>query len=111
MNTALAVTEQSLRRETRIWRGTCGISEETRGTGFMPAFRDTQTGRIFRARFADGSPAPMHVLDGLPEEVVARRDATGRIVAVKRSMIAGFLRFGRFYTREQTAAQFACERD
>jgi hypothetical protein len=46
----------------------------------------------------------MHLLDGLPDEWVVERDAAGRVRAIKDSVIAGFVRDGRFYTREQAAA-------
>ena len=46
----------------------------------------------------------MHLLDGLPEEWVVQRDTTGRVSAIKDTVIAGFLRNGLFYTREQAAA-------
>ena len=43
-------------------------------------------------------------LDGLPQELVIMRSTTGRVMAVKESVIAGFVRCGQFFTREQTAA-------
>lgn len=53
---------------------------------------------------ADGRPAPMHLLEGLPPAVVTARDATGRVIALKSTVLAGFVRAERFYTREQAAA-------
>jgi hypothetical protein len=55
------------------------------------------------SRFANGNPAPIHVLDGLPEDWVIGRDKGGRVMAVKDSVISGFMRQGRFYTRAQAA--------
>ena len=46
----------------------------------------------------------MHLLDGLPEEWVAQRNAAGRVTAIKQTVIAGFVRGDFFYTREQAAA-------
>jgi hypothetical protein len=43
------------------------------------------------------------VLDGLPEEWIIERDPSGRVVAVKASVVAGFIYHDRFYTREQAA--------
>jgi hypothetical protein len=103
MHASMVVTQGTLRRENRAWRGTGGTSEGNPRGEFLPAFRDTASGKTYLARYADGTPAPMHLLDGLPEELVIRRDATGRTVAVKGSLVAGFLRGGRFYTREQAA--------
>jgi hypothetical protein len=42
-------------------------------------------------------------MDGLPEEWVADRDAGGCPRALKPSIVAGFVRDGEFYTREQAA--------
>ena len=99
-----ALTARTLRRQNQVFRGTGGVSAENRTLGFVPAFLDTQTGAVYRACFADGRPAPMHLLDGLPPAVVASRDPTGRVTALKSSVQAGFLRAERFYTREQAAA-------
>ncbi|MCP5159237.1 MAG: hypothetical protein H6975_07410 [Gammaproteobacteria bacterium] len=98
------MTAQTLRRQNRRFRGTGGVSSENRALGFAPAFLDTATDRVYRACFADGRPAPMHLLEGLPPAVVAARDATGRITALKATVLAGFVREERFYTREQAAA-------
>jgi hypothetical protein len=98
------LTTETLRRQNLAFVGTGGISQENRSVGFQPAFHDLASGRSALARFADGSPAPMHLLDGLPEEWVVQRDTTGRVIAIKDTVIAGFLRNGRFYTREQAAA-------
>lgn len=87
-----------------------GSSAEVKSAGFQPAFLDHETGRIYRACFANGLPAPMHVLDGFPDELVVARDTSGRITAVKKSMTSGFLRCGRFYTRAE-AARIADESD
>jgi hypothetical protein len=102
MNTQL--TRETLRRENLAFVGTGGISEQNRSSGFRPAFYELHTGRAELARFADGRPAPMHLLDGLPDAWIAERDAAGRVVAVKDSVVAGFIRDGFFYTREQAAA-------
>lgn len=100
-----ALCARTLHRQNRAFRGTGGVSAENRTQGFVPAFLDTETGTVYRACFADGRPAPMHLLDGLPPAVVATRDATGRITALKPTVQAGFLRAERFYTRAQAAAQ------
>jgi hypothetical protein len=97
-------TAQTLRQQNRRFQGTGGVSAENRSQGFAPAFLDTETHRIYRACFADGRPAPMHLLEGLPPAVVTARDATGRVIALKSTVLAGFVRAERFYTREQAAA-------
>ena len=97
-----------LAKENQAFGGTGGVSEKNQALGFTPAFRDTDTGEIYRSNNKDGSPAAIHLLDGLPEEVIVARDLQGNIMAVKSSVIPGFLKDGIFYTREQ-AAECACE--
>ena len=84
-----------------------GATGTARRLGFSPAFLDYATMRIHPARFADGTPAPYHCLDGLPDEVVFHRLPSGRVVLAKATLIPGFERGGFFYTR--TAAARACE--
>ena len=85
---------QRLRCENRRYRGTRGISQNNRGAGFLPAFCDMETGRTELSRLAGGRPAPIHLLCGLPDEWVATRDAGGTVLALKASVVAGFLRGG-----------------
>jgi hypothetical protein len=92
-----------LGRQNREFRGTGGRSQENRGAGFQPAFFDTETRMVYPSQFRDGRRAPVHLLDGLPEQLVVARDALGRVSTVKDSIIAGFAREGRFYTREEAA--------
>ena len=96
-------TYERLREENETYAGTGGISENNCAARFLPAFQDSQTGRVEIARHEDGSQAPMHLLCCLPDEWVVERDAEGRILALKDSVIAGFIRDGEFYTREQAA--------
>lgn len=51
----------------------------------------------------------MHLLDGLPDEVVLARDVGGRITAVRRDIVAGFVRAEAFYTREEAAQRMKSE--
>ncbi len=101
---ARSLTASELARENRAYRGTGGVSAHNRRVGFRPAFLDRRTGIIYLSRNPDGTCAVCHRLDGLPEDVVAARDAQGRIVALKSSVVAGFERGGRFYSREEAAA-------
>jgi len=97
------MTHERLARETVAYRGSGGTSEESCGLGFRPAFLNVETGIVYPSCFADGRPAPFHLLDGLPGEVVLLRDAAGRVVVVKPDVVAGFVREGRFYTRVEAA--------
>ncbi len=105
INADRPLTNETLRHQTDTFKGTGGTSEESHRYGFAPAFLDTMTGRIFLARYADGRLAPVHLIDGLPLELVAERDATGRSTAIKPFVIAGFVRGQRFYTREEVVAE------
>jgi hypothetical protein len=98
-------TSHTLETENLLFWGTGGRSQENRSVGFRPAFMDTQSNRIYPSRFADGRPAPFHLFDGLPDEVVVSRDTSGRVASIKSSVVSGFLRMGRFFTREQAAAE------
>jgi len=97
-----------LKHENEVHQGTGGRSPENRDLGFRPAFLDFETQVIYPSRFADGRPAPVHVLDGLPEEVIIDRAPNGRVVSAKASIISGFVRNGFFYTRS-AAAKAAAE--
>lgn len=101
------LTEQELQLETREFAGTGGVSANSRSSGFHPAFLDTGTHAIYLSRFLDGRPAPFHLLDGLPNDVVAARTASGRVEAVKPGVISGFVLDGEFYTRDEAARRVA----
>ena len=94
---------RELRKDHLRLRGTGGVSQENRAFGFIPAFRDGSTGVVYLSRFSDGRIAPVHLLDGLPPELVVQRTSSGQIAAVRSSVTAGFVRAGEFYTRAQAA--------
>ncbi|MEJ2088040.1 MAG: hypothetical protein P8Y69_06125 [Gammaproteobacteria bacterium] len=96
-------TYERLRAENEAFAGTAGVSQNNSQARFVPAFRDTDSGRVEIARLANGEPAPMHLLCGLPDDWVTGRDENGRIVAILDTVIAGFVRDGVFYTREEAA--------
>jgi hypothetical protein len=106
-DTTHALTAHVLRRETWQFRGSGGISEENASLGFRPAFYDTRRRTAYLSRFRNGDPAPCHILDGLPEELVTARDACGRVRAVLPSLVSGFLLRGQFYNREEAARKAA----
>jgi len=62
-----------------------------------------RNGRVYLSRFADGRRAPIHVLDGLPGELVTTRDGAGRVAGTVDSIVAGFVRRGQFMTRDEAA--------
>lgn len=97
------MSEKQLQHENAAHFGTGGRSQENSGLGFKPAFLDFQTQKVYPSRFADGRLAPFHLLDGLPDEVVVDRAASGRVVTAKATLISGFVRNGFFYTRAAAA--------
>ncbi|MDB5955286.1 hypothetical protein [Ramlibacter sp.] len=105
------LTPDTLATEKARYFGTAGCSAGNRGCGFRPAFQDRETGRVFLSAFADGRPAPVHVLDGLPPSLVLARTALGRVCAVKGSVISGFARDGHFYTRDEALREAEAEAD
>jgi hypothetical protein len=101
----MTLSKRYLELELAAHRGTGGVATENRHLGFLPAFKDSQTGNVYPSKYADGRAAPFHVLDGLPDDVVVARDRYGRASQVVGSIIAGFVLHGRFYTRDQAAAE------
>lgn len=101
------MSKELLREENVEHLGSGGRSQENADLGFRAAFYDFATQKIYPSRFADGRLAPCHLLDGLPEEVVIDRTASGRVTAVKATVISGFLRNGYFYTRTAAARAVA----
>jgi hypothetical protein len=97
------LSTERLHEENRVHARTGGRSEDNCGLGFRPAFLDFETQTIYESRFANGLPAPFHVLDGLPDELVVDRMPSGRVVAAKATLISGFVRNGFFYTRTAAA--------
>ena len=95
------MTQAALVCENSVYLHTGGRSQENRSLGFLPAFVDTETGIVHPSRFSDGKPAPLHLLDGLPDSVVLRRGDDGRVIEVKPSIVSGFTRAGCFYTRDE----------
>ena len=100
---ARMLTPQKLEADNRLFAGTGGVSVENQSCGFIPGFLDRDTGAVYCSCWADGRPAPFHALDGLPAHLIRERDCGGHITAVKASVVAGFIRQGCFYTREQAA--------
>jgi hypothetical protein len=108
---AQTLTMALLALEAANYRGTRGVSENNRNTGFQPAFADRETGRVHLSRFADGRLAPCHLLDGLPAEVVLAHSERGRVTCVKGSVVSGFVHDERFYTRDENAAMLVSAPD
>jgi hypothetical protein len=92
-----------LHRENAIYQGTGGISQSNRSRGFLPAFMDTLSDKTYLSRFTDGRLAPIHLLEGLPEELVTNSGAPGNGRSIKNTVISGFVLNQIFYTRTQAS--------
>lgn len=99
----MALSTRVLVQQNHAFQRTSGVSVANRDQGFRPAFMDQATGTSYLSRFADGRVVPLHVLEGLPDELVADRDLNGQVLSAKDNVVVGFLRDGLFYTREQAA--------
>ncbi len=97
------LSSKALRQENLAYIGTGARSQENRSLGFVPAFHDCISHKTAIARFSNGKPAPLHILDGLPKDWIVRQDRSGKVTAIKSSIVSGFARAGVFYTREQAA--------
>ncbi len=104
------MNRQRLDEENTLHLGTGGRSQENAHAAFRPAFFDYASQKLYLSRFADGRLAPLHLLDGLPEEVIVDRALCGRVIAARASLVAGFERNGSFYTRKAAARAVAALR-
>ncbi|MDJ0807680.1 MAG: dihydroorotase [Gammaproteobacteria bacterium] len=92
-----------LAEENACYADTPGISSNNREQGFLPAFQDRRTGCCVISRFADGRPAPVHLLEGLPEAWIEERQPNGLALRVCSQIVSGFLLNGCFYTRDEAS--------
>ena len=92
-----------LAQENCQFAGTGGVSANNADACFAPAFMDFNTGQIELSRFQDGSTAPYHLIDGLPRDWVIQRDVAGKVLGIRSTVVSGFVRLGKFFTREEAA--------
>jgi hypothetical protein len=86
------------------YAGTAGVSQHNRTAGFIPAYCNHADGQVVASRFADGRPAPIHVLEGVPDDWVEHRDTDSGSIRLKPTVEAGFIRDGRFFSRAAAKA-------
>lgn len=98
-----------LQVENQRFRGTGGRSEENHGLGFRPAFMDTDTHAVYASCFVDGRTTAFHLIDGLPDAVIVGRNSLGSAATIKASVVSGFVRQGRFYSRDEAARYVAAQ--
>lgn len=97
------MTLRELQQGSDAYEGTGGVSEGNRCQGYLPAFLDHETGQIYLSRDKSGMLSAIHQFAGLPVDLVTQRDQTGKVMAVKGSLEAGFYYDNQFLTREQCA--------
>ncbi len=95
------LTHARLAWENHRHKNTSGISRNCRHNGYLPAFQNRLTGETRMSTFADGSPASVHLLDGLPNHWVVSRDDDNHVLAVLDTVVSGFVRDGEFFTRDE----------
>jgi hypothetical protein len=105
------LTSDDIAQQSLAYRGTGGVSVENRAFGFLPAFLDRESGQIHLSCDARGIPAAVHQFDGMPADWIVKCGRDGKPCAVKASIVAGFVREGYFFTREQAAQLIQWELD
>ncbi len=91
------------------YQNTTGLSGNNVEHGFLPAFLDSNSGQVYRSCYSNGKCAAVHLYDGLPDELITKRNINNKPVAVKASVVSGFLFQQRFYTREQAIIKLATQ--
>ena len=98
------MNSRTLRRENQVFGRTGGVSKNNARRGFKPAFINIRNGRIELPKMKNGHRAPMHLIHWLPLEWAAVLNPDGSVQVLVPEIVAGFVRGGKFYTREQAAA-------
>ena len=78
------IGNKSLAQENLQYAGTAGVSKNNRSRGFVPAFLDADSGQVYRSRFPDGRPAPVHMLSGLPDKLFNSQGASSEQALQRR---------------------------
>lgn len=82
-----------------------GVSQNNAAENFVPAFKNANTGEIALSKYFNGKPAPLHLIDGLPDSWLIK---DGKQKDLQEFIISGFVRFGRFFDRQE-AAEFIAQ--
>ena len=101
--TTQITTQRSLVEESARFVGSCGDSATATQHHFLPAFCNRADGRVELAKLPNGQNAPMHLICALPEAWASKCDSDGTVVELIDGIVAGFVRNGHFYTREEAA--------
>jgi hypothetical protein len=97
----MSTTIQSrLDNENVQYANSGGISQNNSAEHFVPAFKNVHTGEIALSRYSNGKSAPFHLIDGLPDSWLSKE---GNHKDLEEFIISGFVRFGRFFDRQEAA--------
>ena len=94
----MSMSQSQVEQQRNVFDQLGGAVFRDASFGFMPAFLDLNTRETHLSAYKDGQPAVVHLLDGLPQYWVSEWGTDGRAVALKSTVIAGFMRNSRFYT-------------
>jgi hypothetical protein len=104
---AQTLTPDSLKRTSHAFmrERVRRTSEENQALGFTPGFRDEETGAVYISCWSDGTPGSLSTLSTACPiiSILARGPSVAESPPSRPASIAGFVRWGLFYTREQAA--------
>jgi len=89
--------------QNQAYAGTGGTSEGNQAHRFAPAYKDVDSGKAVASCFADGRPAPIHLLAGLPEGWIINHADRSEMPTLRPNILVGFIRDGKFFTRAEAA--------
>ena len=93
-------TLENLKEESTSFFQSGAVSEKC-SSFCKPCFLNKATGEIFLSQYPNGIACPFHNLNGLPEEVVLRRGNDGSVIEVLPTIISGFVKDNKFYSRDE----------
>lgn len=93
----------TLELENLAFGTTAGVSRNNSEAGYIPAFLDKKTGLIEISRLKNGCPSSIHIISWLPKKWASSLASDGSVQSLRLGIIAGFVRDGIFYTREEAA--------
>lgn len=99
-------TPKTITAQQNAHQHSCNV----RARGFQPAYKDNATGTVYLSVDNEGKPAPIHLLQSLPRELIIQSPDSDKVLAIKDSVIAGFVKDGKFYSRSQAASALKHER-
>lgn len=73
--------------------------------GLQLAFQNSDTGESHLSQSNEGEPTNVYDFSGLPECWIAERDSSGRAVALKPEVIAGYWLNGKFVALSQISTK------